>query len=130
MLSQSLSYSLLEPLIWSGMGVTGLDTLTGLPEHCNGGLLLDGGVIVPRDPRNLARRWTPADEFIIEWRALTVSLIDELAPLVRSRLGRSADEMPLACVLQGGTRAAGQEIACELRHGSPPLSVDSDGTVF
>ena len=130
MLSQSLSYSLLEPLIWSGMGVTGLDTLTGLPEHCNGGLLLDGGVIVPRDPRNLARRWTPADEFIIEWRALTVSLIDELAPLVRSRLGRSADEMPLACVLQGGSRAAGQEIACELRHGSPPLSVDSDGTVF
>lgn len=129
-LSQWLSYSLLEPLIWSGAHVTGLDALTGLPEYRNGGLLLDGGVIVPRDPRNLARRWTPADEFIVEWRALTVSLIDELAPLVRARLGKTAEEMPLACILEGGTWAAGREIARELRDGSPPLSIDSDGTVF
>jgi len=129
-LSQWLSYSLLEPLIWSGARVTGLDALTGLPEYRNGGLLLDGGVIVPRDPRNLARRWTPADEFIVEWRALTVSLIDELAPLVRARLGKTAEEMPLACILEGGTWAAGREIARELRDGSPPLSIDSDGTVF
>ena len=129
-LSQWLSYSLLEPLMWAGVTVTGLDALTGLPEYRNGGLLLDGGVIVPRDPRLLQKRWKVSDEFIIEWRALTVSLIDELAPLVRARLGKTADEMPLACILEGGTWAAGREIARELRDGSPPLAIDSDGTVF
>ena len=129
-LSQWLSYSLLEPLMWAGVKVTGLDALTGLPECRNGGLLLDGGVIVPRDPRLLQQRWKVSDEFIIEWRALTVSLIDELAPLVRARLGKSAAEMPLACILEGGTWAAGREIARELRDGSPPLTIDSDGTVI
>ncbi len=129
-LSQWLSYSLLEPLMWAGVKVTGLDALTGLPEYRNGGLLLDGGVIVPRDPRLLQKRWKVSDEFIIEWRALTVSLIDELAPLVRARLGKTAEEMPLACILEGGTWAAGREIARELRDGSPTLAIDSDGTVF
>lgn len=129
-LSQWLSYSLLEPLTWAGVTPVGLDALTGLPEYRNGGLLLDGGVIVPRDPAALTRRWAPRDEFIIEWRALTVSLIDELAPLVRARLGRSADELPLACILEGGTWAAGRQIAQERRGGPPPLTIDSDGTVF
>jgi len=129
-LSQWLSYSLLEPLMWADVKVSGLDALTGLPEYRNGGLLLDGGVIVPRDPRQLQTRWKVSDELIIEWRALTVSLIDELAPLVRARLGKTADEMPLACILEGGTWAAGREIARELRNGSPPLTIDSDGTVF
>jgi hypothetical protein len=129
-LSQWLSYSLLEPLMWAGVKVSGLDALTGLSEYRNGGLLLDGGVIVPRDARLLQKRWKVSDEFIIEWRALTVSLIDELAPLVRARLGKTAEEMPLACILEGGTWAAGREIAKELRGGSPPLIIDSDGTVF
>ncbi len=130
-LSQWLSYSLLEPLQWAGVQVTGLDALTGLPEYRNGGLLLDGGVIRPRDPRLLQKTWTPQDEFIVEWRALTVALLDELAALVRQRLGKSADEMPLACILEGGTWAAGRELAKELRSdGSPPLKIDSDGTIF
>ena len=130
-LSQWMTYSLLEPLQWAGVTVTGLDALTGLPEYRNGGLLLDAGVIVPRNPRMLARRWKPGDEFIIEWRALTVTLLDELAVLVRERLGRSAEQLPLACILEGGTWAAGREIAAELRPGgAPPLQIDSDGTVF
>ena len=130
-LSQWMTYSLLEPLQWAGVTVTGLDALTGLPEYRNGGLLLDAGVIVPRNPRLLARRWKPGDEFIIEWRALTVALLDELAVLVRERLGRSAEQLPLACILEGGTWATGREIAAELRPGgAPPLQIDSDGTVF
>jgi len=130
-LSQWLAYSLLEPLQWAGVQVTGLDALTGLPEYRNGGLLIDGGVIVPRDARDLTRSWKPGDEFVVEWRALTVTLLDELADLVRQRLGRSAAELPLACILEGGTWAAGRELAAELRDdGSPPLKIDSDGTVF
>ena len=130
-LSQWMSYSLLEPLQWAGVQVTGLDALTGLPEYRNGGLLIDAGVIVPRDPRLLAKTWKAQDEFIIEWRALTVTLLDELAVLVRQRLGRTAEQLPLACILEGGTWAAGREIAKELRpDGSPPLRIESDGTIF
>ena len=130
-LSQWMSYSLLEPLQWAGVTVTDLDALTGLPEYRNGGLLLDGGVIRPRDPRLLARTWKPQDEFIIEWRALTVVLLDELAVLVRARLDKTAEELPLACILEGGTWAAGREIAQELRaDGAPPLRIESDGTIF
>ena len=129
-LSQWLAYSLLEPFEWAGVVVTALDALTGLPEYRNGGLLIDGGVVVPRDSASLTRTWKVSDEFIIEWRALTVALIDELAPLVRARLGRSATEMPLACVLEGGTWATGRLLAKELRGGAPPLTITSDGTVF
>lgn len=130
-LSQWLTYSLLEPLQWAGVAVTGLDDLTGLPEYRNGGLLLDTGVIVPRRPAQLARVFKPADPLIIEWRALTVALLDLLAERVRTRLGKTAAELPLACILEGGTWAAGREIAAELREdGAPPLKIDSDGTVF
>ncbi|MFT3818348.1 MAG: URC4/urg3 family protein [Rubrivivax sp.] len=130
-LSQWLSYSLLEPLQWAGVAVTGLDALTGLPEYRNGGLLLDSGVIVPRHAAMLQRKWKPGDEPVVEWRALTVTLLDELAVLVRRELGVGADQLPLACVLEGGTWAAGREIAAERREGgAPPLQIDSDGTVF
>ena len=129
-LSQWLTYSLLEPLAWAGVPVVGLDALTGLPEYRNGGLLLDTGVIVPRAASDLARSWKPSDEFIVEWRALTVTLLDELAVLVREALGAQAAGLPLACILEGGTWAAGREIAQELRGGAPPIVIDSDGTVF
>lgn len=130
-LGQWLAYSLLEPLQWAGVQVSGLDALTGLAEYRNGGLFIDCGVIVPRDPRDLARTWKAGDEFIVEWRALTVTLLDELATLVRQRLGKTAEELPLACILEGGTWAAGRELAAELRgDGAPPLRIDSDGTVF
>ncbi|MFL6664856.1 MAG: DUF1688 family protein, partial [Rhizobacter sp.] len=73
----------------------------------------------------------PQDPWVVEWRALTVALIDELAPLVRQSLGRSADELPLARILEGGTWAAGRQIAAELREdGAPPVRIESDGTVF
>ncbi len=130
-LSQWLTYSLLEPFEWAGIPVTGLDALTGLPEYRNGGLLLDAGVIVARDPQSLARPHTPADPWVIEWRALTVALLDELAPLVRAELGVNAEQLPLACMLEGGSWAAGRQIAAERRLGGPPpVLIDSDGTVF
>jgi hypothetical protein len=130
-LSQWLTYSLLEPLQWAGFEVTGTEALTGLPEYRNGGLLLDTGVLRLRDPRLAARVWRPADTLVVEWRACTVALLDELAALVRARLGCSAGQLPLTCVLEGGTWAAGREIARELRaDGAPPLRLDSDGTVF
>lgn len=129
-LSQWLTYSLLEPFEWAGVKVTGLDALTGLPEYRNGGLFLDTGVMRARDATAQERTWRVGDEFIVEWRALTVALLDEIAPRVRSILGKNADEMPLACILEGGTWATGRALAAELRGGLPPLKIESDGTVF
>ncbi len=129
-LSQWLSYSLIEPLQGAGVAVSGLDALTGLAEYRNGGLLIDSGVLVLRSALAAERKWKPGDELVVEWRALTVTLLDELAALVREQLGLDAVQLPLACVLEGGTWAAGRELAAELRGGSPPLQVDSDGTVF
>ena len=129
-LSQWLTYSLLEPFEWVGVTVTGLDALTGLPEYRNGGLLIDAGVLQVKNPAALQQRYRAGDEFIVEWRALTVALLDELAPLVRKRLGVADDAMPLACVLEGGTWAAGRVLAQRLRGGPPPLDIKSDGTIF
>ncbi len=129
-LSQWLCYSLLEPFEWAGVTVTGLDALTGLPEYRNGGLLLDAGVLLPKSQTALTTTWQVGDDLIIEWRALTVALLDELAPRVRAILGRSEAEMPLACVLEGGTWAAGRVLAQTLRGGLPPVKLSSDATVF
>jgi hypothetical protein len=130
-LSQWLAYSLFEPLELGGIQIVRPGALTGLPEYRNGGLLLDGGVLLARNPRDLMRRWKPSDEFIVEWRALTVTLLDEVAERVRARLGLGAEQLPLACVLEGGTWAAGRRIARELRaDGAPPVDIDSDGTIF
>jgi hypothetical protein len=130
-LSQWLAYSLLEPLEEAGIRIVDLDALTGLPEYRNGGLLIDLGVLIPRDPGALERVYRPGDVFVVEWRALTVASLDRLAVGVRQRLGVTAADFPLARVLQGGTWSAGRRIAAERRPGgASPIRLDSDGTVF
>ncbi|WP_163870821.1 URC4/urg3 family protein [Myxococcus eversor] len=130
-LSQWLTYSLVEPLAEAGVRVVELDGLTGLPEYRNGGLFVDLGVLVPRDERLTQEALHPSEEPIVEWRALTVALLDRVGALVRGRLGMTAEELPLAKVLQGGTWTAGRKVAAERRPGGvPPIRVESDGTVF
>jgi hypothetical protein len=126
-----LTYSLLEPLEWSGLSVAGVGELTGLAEYRNGGLFVDGGVLVPKHPEVLAGEHEVSSEVVVEWRALTLALLDRTADRVRARLGLSPDALPLANVLEGGTWRAGREIAAERRPGGgPPLRIRSDGTVF
>jgi hypothetical protein len=130
-LSQWLTYSLIEPLQAAGIDVTDIDGLTGLAEYRNGGLLIDTGALQLRDQSQVERQHDVASTLVVEWRALTVALLDLLAEAVRKRLGKDAASFPLAKVLQGGTWAAGREIARACRpDGSPPIKVASDGTVF
>ena len=130
-LSQWMAYSLIEPLQWSGLQVVDIDGLTGLPEYRNGGLFLDGGVIALKDPAQAGVAHEPGSQLVVEWRALTVALLDAIAVPVRRTLGLSAEAMPLARVLEGGTWSAGRRIAREKRaDGGPPLAIVSDGTVF
>jgi len=130
-LSQWLSYSLVEPLQDAGLEVTDLDGLTGLAEYRNGGLFMDLGVLTLADPAEAARPQPVDGPLVVGWRAMTVALLDEIAPLVRRELGVGAGAMPLASVLEGGTWAAGRKAAAAAREGGgPPLSIISDGTVF
>ncbi len=129
-LSQWMTYSLLEPFERAGIAVIELDRLTALAEYRNGGLMIDTGVIAPIDPTLAQQPLTPAAEPIIEWRALTIALMDPLADQVRRALGLDACRLPLAKILEGGTWAAGRVLASRLRGGSPPLTIVSDGTVF
>jgi hypothetical protein len=130
-LSQWLSYSLIEPLQRAGLDVTDIDGLTGLAEYRNGGLFVDTGVLVLRDPVDIEREHDVASPLVVEWRALTVALLDRLADSLRQRAGLDAVTLPLAKILQGGTWAAGREVAFARRpDGSPPIKIISDGTVF
>jgi hypothetical protein len=130
-LSQWLSYSLLVPMIDLGIKVSGVDELTGLAEYRNGGLMIDLGLLEARDPKILEQKHAPESEVVIEWRALTVVLLDMIAENIRSKLNMTKEELPLAKILEGGTWHAGRKIAKEKRpSGEPPLNIISDGTVF
>jgi hypothetical protein len=130
-LSQWLAYSLIEPLQQSGFTVTDIDGLTGLAEYRNGGLFVDTGVLALREPKDAARAHDVSSELVVEWRALTVALLDRLALAARAKLNKDAAAMPLAKILEGGSWAAGRAIAFARRaDGAPPLKVISDGTVF
>ncbi|HAU2358115.1 TPA: DUF1688 family protein [Legionella pneumophila] len=130
-LSQWLTYSLVEPLEQTGIDVTDLDVLTGLPEYRNGGLLIDTELLKVRNNKILEQPQDPGSEPIIEWRALTVALLDELALLIRQQLNMNAESLPLAKILQGGTWEAGRQIAQKKRiNGTPPIEIIGDGTIF
>ena len=130
-LSQWMSYSLIEPLEAAGVQVIDIDGLTGLAEYRNGGLFVDLGVLALKDPEDAGRAHPVDGPLVVGWRSLTVALLDRLAPMVRERLGVTAEAFPLARVLEGGSWAAGRRIAREKRaDAGPPIAVISDGTVF
>jgi hypothetical protein len=130
-LSQWLAYSLIEPLQDSGISVTAIDVLTGLAEYRNGGLFIDTRVLTLRDREQQNREHDIGSTLVVEWRALTVALLDEIAIRIRKRLQMDATSLPLAKILEGGTWAAGRRLARERRpDAAPPIRVASDGTVF
>lgn len=145
-LSQWLTYSLLLPVTkLSNLKVTGTEKMTGLPEYRNGGLFLDLGVISLKSDALLTGLSRPEaykvdqipafnvhEQTIVEWRALTVCLLDFVAEELRNRIGATKEELTLPMVLEAGTWKAGREISAKLRPTTknPPISIISDGTVF
>jgi hypothetical protein len=135
-LSQWLTYSLIEPLEMFGFVFSGLEKMTGLAEYRNGGLLIDMGVLSLKNPKEAYQVY---DQEIVEWRALTIALLDKIAQGVREKLGLCKQDLPLAKVLEAGsfrlilgTWKAGREIAAKKRPQTkgPPLQIISDGTLF
>lgn len=144
-LTQWLCYSLLRPLEEFGykFNISSKDLQTGLPEYRNGGLFYDLGVLsLKEEYLNIGLTnskkygydpsiptFTPDDGVIVEWRCLTIGLLDILLPLVNDKLGSN---LQLSQLIEAGTWKAGREIAAELRSktSGPPINLHSDGTVF
>jgi hypothetical protein len=130
-LSQWMTYSLIEPLQEAGLVVDDIDELTGLAEYRNGGLFVDGEALRLKDLTMMQHFHSPGSLLVVEWRALTIALIDELKPIVAERLGLAQKNFPLPRLLEGGTWAAGRYLAQQHRPDrSPPIKIISDGTVF
>jgi len=145
-LTQWLTYSLMVPFVRQlRVNWTNTNLLTGLPEYRNGGLFVDKGVLVLKSSA-LARGlqgdgstnglpiFSPNDDVIVEWRAMTVMLLDVLYEMILERLRKDdpAIDLSMAQVLESGTWKAGRQIAGELRPStkSSPILINSDGTVF
>lgn len=132
----ALSHCLQEPLSLFGIRFSGTEVLTGLAEYRNGGLFVDFGVLQLKESHmpkeDDVPRFHVHDQVIVEWRALTVALLDIVGERVRSKLNMTESDLPLVKVLEAGTWKAGREIARKLRPKTrgPPIEIISDGTVF
>ncbi|PVU98212.1 hypothetical protein BB559_001735 [Furculomyces boomerangus] len=144
-LSMWLTWSLVEALQRIGnLKIEKLNLLTGLPEYRNGGLFVDMGVLHLNNSYiqenastiNWNEDGTPLFEvdsqLVIEWRALTIVLLDKLHEKVIKVLQLDKNEFPLNKLLEAGSWKAGREIAAKLRPstGNPPIGIISDGTIF
>jgi hypothetical protein len=128
-----------------GIQWTGTEHLTGLPEYRNGGLYVDMGVLtlkpevlnrgISKSGSNLPM-FDATEDVIVEWRSLTVSLLDLTLGLVNEKLAtktnQTASPLTLAQLLEAGTWKAGRELAAKHRPEtkSSPILMESDGTLF
>ncbi|KAF6824457.1 Uracil catabolism protein 4 [Colletotrichum musicola] len=154
-LTQWLCYSLMQPMqSLLRIQFAGVELLTGLPEYRNGGLFIDLGVLTLRPddterglqhydehcrrtgvkPVEVAPMFEPSDDVIVEWRGVTVGLLDRLCAEVNKHMKNDLQggELTLAQLLEAGSWKGGREMAEFSRPNTkePPILIDSDGTVF
>ena len=109
-LSQWLTYSLLEPIESLGIRFTDLQLMTGLAEYRNGGLMVDKGLLIPKRPYEAGRmEFDAGSELVVEWRALTVCLVDEIWERLCARLGKTKGAVPIGQSVAGRHVGGGEE---------------------
>lgn len=139
-LTQWLTYSLMVPFVRIlGMKWANAESLTALAEYRNGGLFVDLGALTLKQEaleRGLKASgqklplFDAGDDVIVEWRAMTVVLLDIVYEKVLSRM--EGVHLTVAQFLEAGTWKSGREIAAQRRPEtkSSPILLKSDGTVF
>jgi hypothetical protein len=139
-LTQWLTYSLMVPFVRVlGLQWTHAESLTALPEYRNGGLFVDLGALSLKEEamnRGLAVSggdlplFEAGDDVIVEWRAMTLVLVDKLYSLILERM--DGVHLTMAQLLEAGTWKSGREVAARRRPTtkSSPILIKSDGTVF
>jgi hypothetical protein len=132
-LTQWLTYSIMQPMqSLLKMHFAGTELLTGLPEYRNGGLFVDMGVLTlkPDDTERglqnfgdyckrtgesgveVAPMFEPGDDVVVEWRGVTIGLLDRLCIDVNKALRKelNGNEMTLAQLLEAGTWKASEPL--------------------
>lgn len=124
-LTQWLCYSLMQPMHkLIHIHFAGAELMTGLPEYRNGGLLIDTGLLtLKRDDEKrgliayeqesvrsgkksmeVVPMFTPDDDVVVEWRAVTVGFLDLLLEEVNNSLGlQGPDRLTLPQMLEAGS---------------------------
>ncbi|KAL7781691.1 hypothetical protein V8C37DRAFT_398134 [Trichoderma ceciliae] len=141
-LTQWLGYSLTVPFMKVlKLNWINIEKGTGLPEYRNGGLFVDMGVLKLK-PEVLSKGveasgqtlplFSSTGDVIVEWRALTVGLLDELHNLVNDILASQGVSLSLPQLLEAGSWKSGRELAAKYRPKtrSSPILIDGDGTLF
>jgi len=141
-LTQWLAYSLMVPFVRIlGFRWIHEEMATGLPEYRNGGLFVDLQALslkkhVLKEGLEVSGENVPkfsaTSDVIVEWRAMTVALLDELYATISSRLLAQGVKLSMAQMLEAGTWKSGRELAARYRPDtkSSPILIDGDGTLF
>ncbi|KAF4332605.1 urg3 [Fusarium beomiforme] len=141
-LTQWLAYSL-SVIFERQLGFTwnNMHLGTGLPEYRNGGLFVDLGVLkLKPDDLKVGKessgqelpQFDASDDVIVEWRALTVALLDELHQMLQEKYKPRGVTLSLLQMLEAGSWKSGRLLAAELRPDTKcsPILVISDGTLY
>jgi hypothetical protein len=141
-LTQWLAYSLMVPFVnIMGYSWRNAELGTGLPEYRNGGLFVDLGVLtlkseaLERGQRASGQElpmFKDSGDEIVEWRALTVALLDEVYGIIKKDMDEQGVEFSMAQMLEAGSWKSGRELAAKKRPEtkSSPILIDGDGTLF
>ncbi|MEP3046708.1 MAG: DUF1688 family protein [Roseibium sp.] len=128
--AQEMVYSLVEPFAWAGCEVANLESLTSPSDLDHAALFTGTDVLQVRDGFENSDLGTNQDR-MVEIRAVTIGLMDKMADMLRTELDVASDQLPLTCVLEGGTSRAGAQI---LRENGPQVqnlgSFMNPGSVF
>lgn len=141
-LTQWLAYSLTVPFMRVlDMQWKNLEKGTGLPEYRNGGLFVDLGVLKLKEEALKAGlaasqkelpSYEATSDVIVEWRAMTVALLDKLHELIGAHFASQGVKLSMPQMLEAGSWKAGRELAAKFRPEtkSSPILIDGDGTLF
>lgn len=107
MAAQEMVYSLVEPYAWAGLEVADLELLTAPADDMHAALFVFSGVLKIKDGPESPTEDSVRDR-MVEIRGVTTALTDRLADLLRTELEVPEDQLPLTCILEGGTSRAGE----------------------
>lgn len=141
-LTQWMAYSLTVPFMrvlrreWKN-----LELGTGLPEYRNGGLFVDLGILKLKEAtlnQGLEASGQKLPSFdatadvIVEWRSMTVALLDKLHELLSAHFSGQGVSLNMAQMLEAGSWKGGRELAAKFRPQtkSSPILIEGDGTLF
>lgn len=142
-LTQWLGYSLMTAFS-QYLNITWINSElgTGLAEYRHGGIFIDIPVLqlkphlLEQGQRNSGQSMPEFDvmsDVIVEWRAMSIALLDELYERIKERFSSGKKPLSMSQMLEAGTFKAGRELAAKYRpttKSSPILIAGADGTLF